>query len=72
MLVYEHQSIFSYNFSESNNQEDLDERNHKLNDGIKSSNLSGHYVNRVLNKIIPEFFAKKNNNEPIEIDSLPF
>ena len=31
-----------------------------------------HYINKVINKVIPEFFIKKNNNDPVEIESLPY
>lgn len=68
-LVYEHRKSFGYNFSDS--KESSDERNTRLIDR-PVDNQGSHYMNRVLNKIIPQFFTKKNNTDPIEIDPLPF
>lgn len=70
-LVYQNQNLFNIDFSDSNKRLDSEERNLKLMDS-NANNVSGHYVNRVINKLIPEFFAKKNTNEPVEIESLPF
>ena len=40
--------------------------------GDDEDKTQNHYQNRVINKNIPEFFAKKNANDPITIEDLPF
>ena len=61
LVINEHHKVFRIN---EKNWQRLTSENMSCN--LMENNRQ--YANRVINKIVPEFFVKRNQNEPVEIE----